>query len=109
MEFFDRVVNKKLHGSGGSSGSASGGDNAELIGLIDGTGTTFTVSEELSAHYGFVWSKDPKKALPFISLSTSPYMKDDCCTEDGAIYRSILDNNVWAPSSYPRGWKKASL
>lgn len=36
--------------------------------------------EELPAQWGFVWSTDPDKALPFLSLSTSPYAKGDCCT-----------------------------
>lgn len=31
--------------------------------------------EELPAQWGFVWSTDPGKALPFLSLSTSPYAK----------------------------------
>lgn len=60
--------------------------------------------EELSAHWGFVWSTDPAKALPFISLSTSPYDTGECCTENGIIYRSSIDGNVWAPSSYYIGW-----
>ena len=29
--------------------------------------------EKLPAQWGFVWSTDPDKALPFLSLSTSPY------------------------------------
>lgn len=62
--------------------------------------------EELSAQFGFVWSKDPGKALPFIALSTSPYMIGDCCTEDGTVYRSTADNNVYAPSDYPQGWEE---
>lgn len=60
--------------------------------------------EELSAQWGFVWSTDPEKALPFISLSTSPYMTGDCCTENGEVFRSVIDSNVWAPSAYPAGW-----
>ena len=39
--------------------------------------------EELPAQWGFVWSTDPDKALPFLSLSTSPYAKGDCCTAGG--------------------------
>lgn len=61
--------------------------------------------EELPAQWGFVWSKDPKKALPFIALSTSPYNTGDCCTEDGIVYRSLIENNVYAPSAYPQGWE----
>ena len=62
--------------------------------------------EEYPALWGFVWSNNPEHAKPFISLSTSPYMKDNCCTEGEAIYRSTIDNNVYAPSDYPQGWEK---
>lgn len=62
--------------------------------------------EELPAQWGFVWSTDPDKALPFIEMATSPYMKGNCCTENGKIYRSTIDNNVWSPSSYPQGWEE---
>lgn len=63
--------------------------------------------EDLPAQWGFVWSTDPEKALPFIAISTSPYMTGDCCTENGTVYRSTIDNNVWAPSAYPQGWEVA--
>ncbi len=63
--------------------------------------------EELPAQWGFVWSHDPKKALPFIALSTSPYMQGDCCTDNGSVYRSTIDNNVWEPSAYPACWEVA--
>lgn len=62
--------------------------------------------EELSAQWGFAWSRDPAKAKPFLALSTSPYMTGDCCTEGGAVYRSRIDNNVYAPSAYPAGWEQ---
>ena len=61
--------------------------------------------EELPAQWRFVWSTDPEKALPFIALSTSPYNTGECCTENGHVYRSKIDNNVWAPSGYPQGWE----
>ena len=61
--------------------------------------------EELPAQWGFVWSKDPAKALPFIALATSPYDTGDCCTETGIVYRSTMDGNVHAPSAYPQGWE----
>lgn len=61
--------------------------------------------EELTAQWGFVWSTDPDKALPFIELATSPYMTGDCCTEGGHVYRSTMDNNVWSPSAYAQGWE----
>ena len=65
--------------------------------------------EELPAQYGFVWSDDPAKALPFVAISTSPYMKGNCCTENDAVYRSKIDNNVHAPSAYPDGWEAVTV
>lgn len=61
--------------------------------------------EELPAQWGFKWSTDPAKALPFIAISTSPYMKDDCCLWEGEVYRSTADNNVWSPSDMPTYWE----
>lgn len=61
--------------------------------------------EDLPAQWGFVWSTDPAAALPFVAISTSPYNKGDCCTEDGVIYRSTIANNVWSPAAYPAGWE----
>ena len=62
--------------------------------------------EELPAQWGFVWSDDPAKAKPFIALSTSPYMTGNCCTENGSVYRSTIDDNVWSPNSHPAGWEE---
>ncbi len=62
--------------------------------------------EELSAQWGFVWSNDPAHALPFVAISTSPYMTGNCCTENGQVFRSTMDNNVFAPSAYPQGWEQ---
>lgn len=61
--------------------------------------------EELPAQYGFVWSNNPEHALPFIALSTSPYMTGNVCYENNIVYRSRIDNNVHAPSAYPQGWE----
>lgn len=61
--------------------------------------------EELPAQWGFVWSDDPAKALPFVAISTSPYATGNCCTENGTTYRSLMDNNTWSPRAYPRGWE----
>ena len=62
--------------------------------------------EDMPAQWGFYWSKDPAKALPFIELATSPYMKGDCCTESGKTWRSTIDTNTWSPSAYPQGWEE---
>ena len=61
--------------------------------------------EELFAQWGFKWSTDPAKALPFIALSTSPYNTDECCTVNGHVWRSRQDNNVWSPTELPSSWE----
>ena len=62
--------------------------------------------EDLPAQWGFVWSTDPDKALPFLSLSTSPYSKVDCCTADGKTWRSKIDTNTWSPETNPEFWEE---
>ena len=73
--------------------------------------TVFTQEpEELPAQFGFVWSTDPAKALPFVALSTSPYNKGDCCLNAaGEAKRSTLDNNVWSPDTNPEFWEDAGV
>lgn len=83
---------------------SSAGRVVRLLQNYDSTAYT-AEPEELPAQWGFVWSDDPAKAKPFVAISTSPYMKNNCCTEDGEIYRSLYDNNVQAPSAWPLGWK----
>lgn len=61
--------------------------------------------EELPAQWGFVWSTDPKKARPFIALSTSPYNTGDCCTFNGHTWRSEQNGNVWAPGTINVQWE----
>nr|DAO39805.1 MAG TPA: hypothetical protein [Caudoviricetes sp.] len=83
---------------------SSAGRVVKLLQVYDSTIYTGE-PEELPAQWGFKWSTDPSKALPFIALSTSPYMVGDCCTEGGKVWRSLIDNNVHAPSAYPQGWQ----
>lgn len=65
--------------------------------------------EDLPAQWGFKWSTDPHKARPFIAISTSPFNKGECCTEDGVVYRSKMDNNVFRPSAYLSGWEVVEM
>lgn len=83
---------------------STAGRVVKLLQVYDSTVYT-QEPEDLPAQWGFKWSTDPEKALPFIALSTSPYMTGDCCTEGGETYRSKIDNNVWAPSAYAQGWE----
>lgn len=34
------------------------------------------------------------------------YKQGDRVTYNGAVYESTINGNVWAPDSYPQGWKK---
>lgn len=62
--------------------------------------------EELPAQWGFQWSTNPADALPFVALSTSPYMIGDyCLNANGEPKRSLMDNNVWSPDSNPEFWE----
>lgn len=87
---------------------SSAGRVVKLLQVYDSTIYTGE-PEELPAQWGFKWSTDPAKALPFIVLSTSPYSKGECCTESGKVWRSLIDNNVHSPSAYPQGWQDVSI
>lgn len=69
--------------------------------------TVFTQEpEELPAQWGFKWSTNPKHALPFIALSTSPYDMSDCCIgSDDVIYRSKININTYDPVVSPQFWE----
>lgn len=38
--------------------------------------------------------------------ATDCYQVGDKVTFEGAVYESLIPNNVWSPSAYPAGWKK---
>lgn len=103
---FKSAVAKKnmLERKAGFVCKSSAGRVVRLIQPYDSTIYT-SEPEELPAQWGFVWSKEPKHALPYVAISTSPYNTGDCCTENDTVYRSLIDNNVWAPSAYPQGWE----
>lgn len=33
------------------------------------------------------------------------YMKGDMVVYNGKTYKSLIDNNVWSPDTYPNGWE----
>ena len=37
--------------------------------------------------------------------STNGYMKGDKVRFNGAVYVSLIDNNIWSPEAYPAGWE----
>lgn len=99
------MLNRKAGMTDGFVCKSSAGRVVRLIQNYDSTIYT-AEPEELPAQWGFVWSNDPAHAQPFIALATSPYMKGNCCTDNGDTFRSKVDNNVHAPSAWPDGWEK---
>jgi len=52
---------------------------------------------------------DPDTPLPWVQpTSTNPYLTGDKVIYNGAVYQSLIDNNVWAPDDYPAGWQLIS-
>ncbi len=106
--FAAAVANKNmLERAAGFVCRSSAGRVVRLVQPYDSTIYT-QEPEELSAQWGFAWSTDPAKALPFIAAATSPYNKGDFCTENGKVYRSTADNNVCSPSAYPDYWEEVT-
>ena len=102
------MLDRKAGFTDGFICKSSAGRVVRLIQNYDST--IYTVEpEELPAQWGFVWSDDPAHALPFIALSTSPYMTGNCCTENDVVYKSKIDNNVHSPTEYPAGWEEYKI
>lgn len=98
------MLERKAGQTDGFVCKSSAGRVVRLIQNYDSTVYT-AEPEELSAQWRFVWSTDPRKALPFISLATSPYATGDCCTYEGHVWRSGQDNNTWAPGTVNIDWE----
>ena len=62
---------------------------------------------DLPAIYSIRHTTDPKKAKPYMAPNgaSGMYITGECAVENGGVYRSTMDNNVWVPGSYPSGWK----
>ena len=67
--------------------------------------------QNLRAQWSLCHTKDPLKAKPYVAPfgTSGMYMINECCTENGKVYRSKIDNNVWTPSAYPTGWEEIGL
>lgn len=55
------------------------------------------------------WSKDPRKAKPFATVTTSPYNEDECCEFEGEIYRAVDNMVTDSPADDPSSWEKVEL
>ena len=61
----------------------------------------------LRALWGLAHTKDPKKAKEFVApYGTSGLWKlDECCTENGRVYRNLYDGHEYPPSVLPERWE----
>lgn len=102
------IQNMMTRNAGGENGFVCRSTAGRVVRLIQNYDSDERPGEPetLPAQWGFVWSDDPKKARDFISLSTSPYTENNCAIDAGYVWRSKIDNNVWAPSSYEQGWEQ---
>lgn len=98
------MLTRKAGATDGFVCKSSAGRVVRLIQNYDSTIYT-QEPEELPAQWGFVWSTDPAKALPFVAISTSPYNTGDCCTHEGHVWRSGQNGNVWAPGTVGVSWE----
>ena len=88
--------------------------------IVDGEAQIFTMITPVNtAHYpgitpnterslySLCHTKDPKKAKGFISpLGISGlYNVDECCIDNGRVWRNKHPNNEYAPSALPERWE----
>lgn len=57
--------------------------------------------------YSLCHTTDPKKAKAFVDpLGTSGmYNLNECCTENGHVWRNLYHDNVYRPSALPERWE----
>lgn len=55
------------------------------------------------------WSKDPMKARPFMTVTTSPYNEGECCIFNGEIYRATDNMVIDSPADDPSSWEKVEF
>lgn len=62
---------------------------------------------DLPAIYSIQHTRDSKRAKPWLAPNgtSGMYMTGDCAAEEGHVWRSLLDSNVWRPAEYPDGWE----
>ena len=56
--------------------------------------------------YSLCHTKDPRKAKAWVApLGISGlYMQDECCTDAGKVWRSLVNDNAFSPNAYPANW-----
>lgn len=52
--------------------------------------------------------KDGYRYIPEVITVTSAFAKDECGWWEDALYRSLVDNNVWTPIEHAAVWEKVN-
>lgn len=68
-----------------------------------------THPNDLRAHWSLMHTKDPYKAKPFVPAqgTSGMYMLDECYkSEEGIVFRSLIDNNIWTVEENPQAWEE---
>lgn len=50
--------------------------------------------------------KDGIRIIPEIITTGLAFSKDELGYWGDTLYKSLIDNNVWTPTTYPQGWEK---
>lgn len=50
--------------------------------------------------------KEGYRIIPEVITVGTAFAKDECGWWEGALYKSLLDANVYTPSAYPSGWQE---
>lgn len=67
---------------------------------------------DMRAQWSLCHTKDPAKAKPYVPAqgTSGMYMKDECYkAEDGKVFKSKVDNNVWTAEEYPDYWEEVVM
>ena len=127
-----RKLREIIEGMAVNLDDATAVESAELFPAWDGNGVTYAVDQRvryngvlykvLQTHtsqsdwspevapslFARVLIPDPEVIPVWVQPdSTNPYMTGDKVyypDENGLIYESVIDNNVWSPATYPAGW-----
>ena len=61
---------------------------------------------DLPAIYSIKHTQDPGRAKPFQppNGTSGLYHEGDCCTQNGCVWQSLINDNAWSPEGYPTGW-----
>lgn len=75
---------------------------------VDLWATEQNTPENAPALWEDIAYKDGWRFIPETITAGLAFAKDECGWWEGALYKSLLDANVWTPIAYPSGWEKVN-